>query len=138
MSDNDSHNSQSDFGANEWLVAEMYGQWLVNPDSVDKSWWQILERYHLTQGDLQAVTPAIPTGDLDYVEPVTGSITIIDTDSTVVQAFDADAPAPPTEAITIPIAKTTDKAPKAAPVPADLPVTGAIPIATEHPAMIPR
>ncbi|MEY2816378.1 MAG: hypothetical protein RJA78_954, partial [Actinomycetota bacterium] len=41
-------NSQSgqEFGANEWLVDEMYGQWLVNPDSVDKEWQPILERYH--------------------------------------------------------------------------------------------
>lgn len=133
MSDNDSHNSPSDFGANEWLVAEMYGQWLVNPESVDKSWWQILERYHLAQGDSKAGAPAPPPTDgFDSVEPVTGSITIINTDSTVVQAFDADAPAPPTEAITIPVAKTTDEPPKPTPVPANLPATGTIPLVIEQ------
>ena len=132
MSDNDSHNSESDFGANEWLVAEMYGQWLVNPDSVDKSWWQILERYHLAQAKPQTATAPEPANSFDSGEPATGSITIIDTDSTIVQAFDADAPAPPTEAITIPVAKTTDEAPKTTPVPADLPATGTIPLAIEQ------
>jgi 2-oxoglutarate dehydrogenase E1 component len=132
LSDNDSHNSESDFGANEWLVAEMYGQWLVNPDSVDKSWWQILERYHLAQAKPQTATAPEPANSFDSGEPATGSITIIDTDSTIVQAFDADAPAPPTEAITIPVAKTTDEAPKTTPVPADLPATGTIPLAIEQ------
>ncbi|SCX09066.1 multifunctional oxoglutarate decarboxylase/oxoglutarate dehydrogenase thiamine pyrophosphate-binding subunit/dihydrolipoyllysine-residue succinyltransferase subunit [Candidatus Aquiluna sp. UB-MaderosW2red] len=132
MSDKDSHNSESDFGANEWLVAEMYGQWLVNPDSVDKSWWQILERYHLAQAKPQTAPAPEPANSFDSGEPATGSITIIDTDSTIVQAFDADAPAPPTEAITIPVAKTTDEAPKTTPVPADLPATGTIPLAIEQ------
>jgi 2-oxoglutarate decarboxylase len=136
LSDHDSNNSPSDFGANEWLVAEMYGQWLTNPESVDKSWWQILERYHQAQSAeaplaTEAKSPE-PTIGFDQSEPATGSITIINTDSTVVQAFDADAPAPPTEAITIPVAKTTEEAPKNAPVPADLPATGTIPIALEQ------
>ncbi|MGA1171790.1 MAG: 2-oxoglutarate dehydrogenase E1 subunit family protein, partial [Aquiluna sp.] len=37
MSSSDNGNSGSDFGANEWLVAEMYAKWQENPDSVDKS-----------------------------------------------------------------------------------------------------
>ena len=43
MSGND-ENSQDEFGANEWLVEEMYNQWKSSPDSVDKEWWPILER----------------------------------------------------------------------------------------------
>ncbi|KRO48991.1 MAG: alpha-ketoglutarate decarboxylase [Microbacteriaceae bacterium BACL28 MAG-120531-bin53] len=93
-------------------MAEMYAQWQDNPDSVDQSWLPILERYHLSNQ-----TGAVAQG------PSTGSITVIDTDSTVVTNFDPDAPAPPTEAITIPIAKTSDEAPRTAPVPADLPST---------------
>ena len=112
MSGSDTNNSENDFGANQWLVAEMYDQWQENPDSVDQSWLPILERYHLSnQTDSAAHGPS------------TGSITVIDTDSTVVTNFDPDAPAPPTEAITIPIAKTSDEAPRTAPVPADLPST---------------
>ena len=112
MSASDTNNSENDFGANQWLVAEMYAQWQDNPDSVDQSWLPILERYHLSNQ-----TGAVAQG------PSTGSITVIDTDSTVVTNFDPDAPAPPTEAITIPIAKTSDEAPRTAPVPADLPST---------------
>ena len=120
MSGSDNHNSENDFGANEWLVAEMYAQWRDNPDSVDKSWWPILERYQQSQG--QSVREP---------EPTTGSITIIDTDSTVVPKFDPHAAAPATEAITVPVAKTASEAPKEAPVPADLPATGSMPIVLE-------
>ena len=103
----------------------MYGQWQANPDSVDRSWWPILEKYALAQ---QGTAPATPK--FDEGEPTTGSLKIIDTDSTVIQNFDANSPAPPTEAITIPVAKTTEDAPKNAPVPADLPpVTGSMPVA---------
>ena len=34
------------FGANSWLVEELYEQFKVNRDSVDKEWWPILEKYH--------------------------------------------------------------------------------------------
>lgn len=68
MSSTSNGNSQADFGANEWLVAEMYAQWQENPDSVDKSWLPILERYQLEQGS--SPTPAAaPT-------PSTESITM--------------------------------------------------------------
>lgn len=122
MSNIDNNNPDSGFGANEWLVAEMYGQWLENPDSVDRSWWPILERYQLSQ---QGVDPS----GYKEPEPTTGSLAVIDTDSTVIQSYDSQLPA--TESITVPIAKTTDEAPKTAPVPADLPATGSIPIVTQ-------
>jgi multifunctional 2-oxoglutarate metabolism enzyme len=118
----DNNNPESGFGANEWLVAEMYGQWLQNPDSVDRSWWPILERYQLSQQGVVAQS------NHQEPEPTTGSPTIINTDSTIVQKFDSAAPQ--TEAITVPVAKTTEEAPLNAPVPADLPATGSIPIVT--------
>ena len=31
--------SSSGFGANEWLVDEMYERYQKDPDSVDKVWW---------------------------------------------------------------------------------------------------
>ena len=86
MSGSDNHSSDNDFGANEWLVAEMFSQWQQNPDSVDKSWWPILERYQLDQQVGSVVEP----------EPTTGSIAIINTDSTVVPKFDPNAVAPAT------------------------------------------
>lgn len=121
LSGSDNNISENDFGANEWLVAEMFVQWQQNPDSVDQSWWPILERYHLNQSEVFS----------DSAEATTGSIAIIDTDSTVVPKFDPNAVAPVTEAITIPVAKTSAEAPKTAPVPADLPATGVMPIASQ-------
>jgi 2-oxoglutarate decarboxylase len=32
-----------EFGANEWLVDELYERYLVDKNSVDKSWWPVLE-----------------------------------------------------------------------------------------------
>ncbi len=37
--------SAGEFGANEWLVDEMYERWLVDKNSVDPSWWPFLEQY---------------------------------------------------------------------------------------------
>ena len=53
--------STGDFGANEWLVDEMYERYLVDKDSVDRSWWPILENYHSTVIEGREATPA--TGD---------------------------------------------------------------------------
>jgi 2-oxoglutarate decarboxylase len=128
LSGSDNNNSDSDFGANQWLVEEMYSQWLANPDSVDQSWQPILERHHLTQ-HADGTTAAVSDTE---AHPTTGSITVIDTDSTVVTKFDPDAPAPATEAITIPVAKTADDAPKTAPVPADLPSTDTAAVTLEE------
>ena len=37
--------ASGEYGANEWLVDEMYAKFLADPDSVDKSWWPVLEQY---------------------------------------------------------------------------------------------
>jgi 2-oxoglutarate dehydrogenase E1 component len=104
LSSSNPGNTQADFGANEWLVAEMYAQWLENPDSVDRSWIPILERYQQTQSGAQVTQSAV-----------------------------ASAPAPAvTEAITMPIAKATDTGSFTAPVPADLPATGSMPIVVQE------
>jgi 2-oxoglutarate dehydrogenase E1 component len=47
--------NDGEFGANEWLVAEMYEQYTKDRDSVDKAWWPILESY---QPDGAAEAPA--------------------------------------------------------------------------------
>ena len=36
------------FGANEWLVDEMYQQYLKDPASVDKAWWDFFADYSPT------------------------------------------------------------------------------------------
>ena len=43
--DNPLDNSLSAFGANEWLVDEMYEQYQQDPNSVDKAWWDFFKQY---------------------------------------------------------------------------------------------
>ncbi|MRH28853.1 multifunctional oxoglutarate decarboxylase/oxoglutarate dehydrogenase thiamine pyrophosphate-binding subunit/dihydrolipoyllysine-residue succinyltransferase subunit [Microbacterium sp. SYP-A9085] len=50
--------SEGEFGANEWLVDELYEQFKKDRNSVDKSWWPILEAYHPV--DTAAGTPGAP------------------------------------------------------------------------------
>ena len=92
-------NSQSgqEFGANEWLVDEMYGQWLVNPDSVDKEWQPILERYHQVKlGQPVTATPVV-------------SAPVVSTPPAVEATHTGSVPL---------VAKTTRVEPKPQPIPA--------------------
>ncbi|MFD5599535.1 multifunctional oxoglutarate decarboxylase/oxoglutarate dehydrogenase thiamine pyrophosphate-binding subunit/dihydrolipoyllysine-residue succinyltransferase subunit [Leucobacter sp. NPDC058333] len=82
-----------DFGANAWLVDELWKQFQVDKNAVDRSWWPVLEKYGADQS--AAATPTAP---------VTGG-------------------APATSPITTPTqpARTTKAAPRVAPIPADAP-----------------
>ncbi|MGG7463886.1 MULTISPECIES: multifunctional oxoglutarate decarboxylase/oxoglutarate dehydrogenase thiamine pyrophosphate-binding subunit/dihydrolipoyllysine-residue succinyltransferase subunit [unclassified Plantibacter] len=96
----------SEFGANEWLVDEMYEQYIVDKNSVDQSWWPILEHYH-------PVKDQTPTGSA--------------APSASAAAPAAQSANPPTAPIPIigsqPVARTTSVQAKPAPIPADAPVT---------------
>jgi 2-oxoglutarate decarboxylase len=37
--------SNADFGANEWLVEELYQRYLADPSSVDRAWWSFFADY---------------------------------------------------------------------------------------------
>ena len=106
-----------DFGANEWLVDEMYKQYLADKNSVDRSWWPVLEKYAGNQVDAAAKS--------DSNESAAGT-----------QAAAAPAPAaaqhtsspngqsrPATKPVTTARepARTTNAAPRVAPIPADAP-----------------
>jgi 2-oxoglutarate dehydrogenase E1 component len=105
-------NSQSgqEFGANEWLVDEMYGQWLVNPDSVDKEWQPILERYHQVKLG-QPVTAA----------PVV-SAPVVSTPPSVETTQTGSVPL---------VAKTTRVEPKPQPIPAQAPANSSAEVSEE-------
>ena len=78
----------------------MYSQWLVNPESVDKEWQPILERYH----QIKLGTPVTP------VTPVTAAA-VVETTATG----------------SIPlVAKTTRVEAKAQPIPAQAPALGSV------------
>jgi 2-oxoglutarate decarboxylase len=43
---------QADFGANEWLVEELYQRYLADPSSVDRAWWSFFADYRPALGNL--------------------------------------------------------------------------------------
>src|SRR5690606_36288152 len=89
--------SAEDFGANAWLVEEMWKQFQVDKNSVDQAWWPVLEQYGAAQ---QA--PAAPAAPAP-AQPAAPA---------------AAAPAAQTAAAP---ARTTNVAPRTAPIPADAP-----------------
>jgi 2-oxoglutarate dehydrogenase E1 component len=102
-------NGDNDFGANDWLVEEMYEQYKVNPDSVDKEWWPILEKYH--QNQPTSAPTSVPASPVAAAAPATPPV----------------AAAPVTAPAAAPmVAKTTRIEAKAHPIPAQAPVTESI------------
>ncbi|MEY2900241.1 MAG: hypothetical protein RL247_407, partial [Actinomycetota bacterium] len=103
MSDNDTMKTSAEasveFGANEWLVDELWSLYQKDPQLVEKSWWPLFESRARDAGI------ALPTPP----EPATAPES---------PAFSDDA-AP----ITSPIAKTTSIAPKEQPIPAQAPTS---------------
>ena len=45
---------QANFGANEWLVEELYQRYQADPGSVDRAWWSFFADY----------TPALPNNGI--------------------------------------------------------------------------
>ncbi|MCG7417640.1 multifunctional oxoglutarate decarboxylase/oxoglutarate dehydrogenase thiamine pyrophosphate-binding subunit/dihydrolipoyllysine-residue succinyltransferase subunit [Microbacterium sp. ACRRU] len=98
--------SEGEFGANEWLVDELYEQFKADKHSVDKAWWPILEAYHpVVDGSAGAAAP--PS------EPQSASATT------------ASEPKPVTAPIPVvgqaPVARTTAKPAAPQPIPAQAP-----------------
>ncbi|WP_312855371.1 2-oxoglutarate dehydrogenase E1 subunit family protein, partial [Agromyces agglutinans] len=52
----------AEFGANEWLVDEMYQKYLVDPSSVDRTWWPVLEQYRQHREQAGATPDRAPEG----------------------------------------------------------------------------
>ena len=97
--------SAEDFGANAWLVDELYKQYIVDKNSVDQSWWPVLENYQPSaEGAASAPveTAAAATPAPSEAHPATQPISIYETGAQ-------------------PIARTTSTAPKQQPIPADAP-----------------
>jgi 2-oxoglutarate dehydrogenase E1 component len=86
----DSHLNASDFGANQWLVDELYQRYLADPGSVDQAWWSFFADYRSngTQ-DEEAPSPAWSNGG--YASPAASA-------PAPAPAPAASAPAPPAPA----------------------------------------
>jgi 2-oxoglutarate dehydrogenase E1 component len=53
------HSAQlAGFGPNEWLVDELYQQYLADKDTVDPAWWEFFEDYTPTDGSSAATAAA--------------------------------------------------------------------------------
>ncbi|MYY82461.1 hypothetical protein GT044_14550, partial [Streptomyces sp. SID335] len=51
------------FGPNEWLVDEIYQQYLQDPNSVDRAWWDFFADYKPGTAASAAAAPVKPAGD---------------------------------------------------------------------------
>src|SRR5215470_19616493 len=49
----------ADFGANEWLVDELYQRYLADPGSVDRAWWSFFADYRPTRGNGTGPLPVL-------------------------------------------------------------------------------
>jgi 2-oxoglutarate decarboxylase len=122
--------TSAEFGANEWLVDEFYEQYLIDKNSVDRSWWPILDSYH------QTATDGEPAAGTAVAEPAAEPASAGTASAAAPAAAElpplAEEPATPT-AETRPAggprtARTTSIAPKPEPVPADAPITSPNPV----------
>ncbi len=113
--------NSGEFGANEWLVDEMYERYLVDKNSVDQSWWPILEGYH-------PVTDPTPTSSIPIVQQSEAA-------PEAAPAAPAPAPEPAPQTGATPIARTTSAPAKPQPIPAEAPQTAQTPVVEgEEPA----
>ncbi|MCW2496896.1 hypothetical protein, partial [Jatrophihabitans sp.] len=64
--DSESTSNASDFGANEWLVEDMYERYLADPSSVDAAWHDFFADFRggtpAAEDGPPAVTPPPPPG----------------------------------------------------------------------------
>ena len=86
-----------EFGANEWMVEELYERFVVDKNSVDPTWWPTLEKYAAKSGFTSPASPAPAQTQ-------------------------APAPTPTAGTETQPVATTTSRPAQSAPIPADAPV----------------
>lgn len=107
--------SEGEFGANEWLVDELYEQYKVDKNSVDQAWWPILEAYHPVVDDGGTPAPAAD-GAVPAAAPRAAA-----------PAPAANEPKPVTAPIPVvgapPVARTTAKPAAPRPIPAQAPVS---------------
>jgi 2-oxoglutarate dehydrogenase E1 component len=120
--------ASGEFGANEWLVDELYEQYVADKNSVDKSWWPVLESYrsHVAGGSVapaqtatpDAAAPAAPAAPAAATPPApAASPAPAQSESDQIAAASGGEARPATQ----PIARTTSIEAKPQPIPAEAP-----------------
>ncbi|MEU4208963.1 multifunctional oxoglutarate decarboxylase/oxoglutarate dehydrogenase thiamine pyrophosphate-binding subunit/dihydrolipoyllysine-residue succinyltransferase subunit [Streptomyces sp. NPDC026206] len=113
------------FGPNEWLVDEIYQQYLQDPNSVDRAWWDFFADYK--PGSAAAAPPQPVTGGQAPGAPAApaqpAAAAPAAAQPSAAPAAPAQAPAAPAKAAPAapPAAKPVAKTPVAKPVPAAKP-----------------
>ncbi|WP_228980575.1 multifunctional oxoglutarate decarboxylase/oxoglutarate dehydrogenase thiamine pyrophosphate-binding subunit/dihydrolipoyllysine-residue succinyltransferase subunit [Streptomyces sp. DH12] len=106
--DGQGQNPAAAFGANEWLVDEIYQQYLQDPNSVDRAWWDFFADYKPgASGSADE-----PAGDTPAASGAAGTVT----PAPAAEAPTAQAPAAPAQPA--PAAQPAPSAPAQAPAPA--------------------
>jgi 2-oxoglutarate dehydrogenase E1 component len=120
--------SSSEFGANEWLVDEMYEQYVQDKNSVDEAWWPILDSYKRTDGlhaDAATPAPAEPAAPTQQASDSVPAPQEMTGGQAQIPDEVADAPQDPVPASPTrpgaPVARTTSVQAKPQPIPADAP-----------------
>jgi 2-oxoglutarate decarboxylase len=122
-----------EFGANEWLVDELYERYLEDKSSVDESWWPILESYHPVSTETGAITlPSLTAEASAPVQSSTPAPAPAEPSAPAPAEPTAPAPAEPTSPApaepTAPApAEPAPTAPAAAPAPATMPIAASAP-----------
>jgi 2-oxoglutarate dehydrogenase E1 component len=103
----------SDFGANQWLVDELYQRYLADPGSVDQAWWSFFSDYRSNGDSGDGERPGAESDADAATAPANGA------NGTAAQApAPAAPPAPPQPAKTAPSPAPAPAAKPAAPAPA--------------------
>lgn len=108
------HRLTEEFGGNEWLVDELFEQYLVDKNSVDKKWWDIFESLAADK-KAPATQPAPAAPAATTAAPATTG------QGTPRAATQARASEPAPAAAPDAEAKKAEPAPKTAPIPAQAP-----------------
>ncbi|MFJ4830049.1 multifunctional oxoglutarate decarboxylase/oxoglutarate dehydrogenase thiamine pyrophosphate-binding subunit/dihydrolipoyllysine-residue succinyltransferase subunit [Streptomyces sp. NPDC088747] len=129
-------NPAAAFGPNEWLVDEIYQQYLQDPNSVDRAWWDFFADYKpgaavasppsgTAAAGAAATTPAAPTAPAAPAAPVRTA------PPAQAAPTPAPAPAPAQPAAAAPAKPAAAAAPAASPAPAKAAPAAAKPAAAK-------
>ncbi|MFE9608892.1 multifunctional oxoglutarate decarboxylase/oxoglutarate dehydrogenase thiamine pyrophosphate-binding subunit/dihydrolipoyllysine-residue succinyltransferase subunit [Streptomyces sp. NPDC006012] len=122
-------NPAAAFGANEWLVDEIYQQYLQDPNSVDRAWWDFFADYKPGAAATPAQAGAAAAGAAETTSPTAAPAQPA---TPAAPAAAAPAPAAPRPAAPAP-APAAPKPAAAAPAPAAKPAAAPATAAAEGP-----
>ncbi|MFF2488352.1 multifunctional oxoglutarate decarboxylase/oxoglutarate dehydrogenase thiamine pyrophosphate-binding subunit/dihydrolipoyllysine-residue succinyltransferase subunit [Microbacterium sp. NPDC058062] len=110
--------NEGEFGANEWLVEELYEQFKIDRNSVDKAWWPVLEAYHPVDGAAPTQAAAAAAAPAEAAPPAAAPPATA-TPATASEPRPVTAPIPVIGAQ--PVARTTARPAAPQPIPAQAP-----------------